>query len=88
MSRTQDGDHTASSKYGWQETVRDVLRASPSSLPAKLNAAHKAILARLDDTELGVNERTAIKDTLSVLRILTSGTHVKASGTEPRDKVA
>lgn len=88
MSTKQGGDPTASSKYGWQETVRDVFQASPTSLPAKLNAAHKAILARLDDSELGVNERTAIKDTLSILRILASGVRVNVPGTAPRDNVA
>ena len=86
MSRKHHGNHLISSKYAWQETVRDALRASPSALPAKLNAAQKAIVARLDDGELGLNERTAIKDTLTVLRMLSSEVRAKTPGREPRDK--
>ena len=58
------------STYSWQETVSDVYRASPGSLPAKIKKAEKAIIARLSDGELGLNERTAIRDALSIFRIL------------------
>jgi hypothetical protein len=56
-------------KYPWQQTVSDAFKASPEALPAKINAAEKAIAARLGDPkEPDASERAALDQALLALR--------------------
>src|SRR5215469_14684900 len=43
----QAGQNSKESEYPWQQKVMDAFRASPDSLPLKINVAERAIAARL-----------------------------------------
>lgn len=59
-------------KYPWQQTVLDAfMEFQPECLPAKINAAEQAILARLSDpAPADPDERIALQDALRSLRVL------------------
>ncbi|HZP33536.1 MAG TPA: hypothetical protein VFB23_09270 [Candidatus Acidoferrales bacterium] len=85
MSQRQNEHLQNNSNYSWQQTVQDVFRASPASLSAKIRTAQKIMTDRLNDGELGVNERAAIKDALSIVRILAAEAHTNPPP-QPRRK--
>ena len=64
----------ANLKYPWQQTVLDAfMEFRREYLPAKINAAERAISARLcDPTPVDAEERTALQDALKSLRVLLS----------------
>ena len=59
-------------KYPWQQLVLDAfMEVRPESLPAKINAAERAISARLCDPNApDLQESTALRDALRSLRVL------------------
>lgn len=59
-------------KYPWQRFVLDAfMEFRPDNLPAKINAAERAISARLCDPNLpDAEESTALHDALRSLRVL------------------
>jgi hypothetical protein len=59
-------------KYLWQQTVLDAfMEFRPEVLPIKVNAAQRAVAARLTDPNPPeLDERIAIQDALRSLRIL------------------
>lgn len=59
-------------KYPWQQFVLDAfLELRPEGLPAKVNAAQRAISARLcEPNTLDAEESTALRDALRSLRVL------------------
>ena len=59
-------------KYPWQQFVLDAfMEFRPESLPLKINAAERAISARLCESNApDVDESTAIRDALRGLRVL------------------
>ena len=59
-------------KYPWQQSVLDAfMEVRPESLPAKINAAERAISVRLcDPNPPGAEESTALHDALRSLRVL------------------
>jgi hypothetical protein len=58
-------------RYRWQQSVLDAFLALPESLPAKINAAERAISARLmERVEPDVEEKLALHDALRALRVL------------------
>lgn len=58
-------------RYAWQQAVLDAFESSPDSLPLKVNAAQRAISARLTDpTPADLDERIAIREALLSLRAL------------------
>jgi hypothetical protein len=61
-------------KYLWQQFVLDAfMEFRPERLPAKINAAERAISARLRDSNApDLEESTAIRDALRSLRVLFS----------------
>lgn len=66
-------------KYPWQQTVSDAFEASPESLPAKINAAERAIAARLTDPKQPVAfERMAVAEALRSLKKLVKETRSKS----------
>jgi hypothetical protein len=75
-------------KYPWQQFVLDALTEfRPDGLPAKINAAERAISARLRDPNApDVEESTALRDALRSLRVLfpklaeTSGFEIGEAG--------
>ena len=68
-------EHTVSPAYGWQRSyVEAVLETDRSRLPILIRAAHAAIDARIEqlkrDQPASADERQAIADALSSLRVL------------------
>jgi hypothetical protein len=59
-------------KYPWQQSVVDAfMETRPQLLPAKINAAERAIAARLHDAASpDLNERIALQDALRSLQVL------------------
>jgi len=59
-------------KYPWQQSVLDAfMEVRPESLPAKINAAERAISVRLcDPNPPDAEESTALHDALRSLRVL------------------
>jgi hypothetical protein len=59
-------------KYPWQQLVLDAfVELRPESLPAKINAAERAISARLCEPNTpDMEESTALRDALRSLRVL------------------
>jgi len=59
-------------RYCWQQAVLDAFTETrPEALPLKVNAAQRAISARLcDDTPADSNEQTAIREARQSLRAL------------------
>jgi hypothetical protein len=77
--REQRRDMCAS-KYLWQQAVSDAFEASPESLPAKINAAERAIAARLiDPNEADAFERRALDEALRSLKKLVEETRRKSA---------
>jgi hypothetical protein len=56
--------------YPGQQTVLDAFLAPVESLPGKINIAERAIAVRLVDSNIGEDERIAVKDALQALRVL------------------
>ncbi len=65
-------DQEPAVKYPWQQFVLDAfMELQPESLPAKINAAERAISARLCEANTpSVEECTALRDALRSLRVL------------------
>ena len=62
-------------KYAWQQSVSDAFEANRESLPAKINAAERAIAARLiDPKEAAAVERRALDEALRSLKTLVEET--------------
>lgn len=58
-------------QYMWQQAVREAFNASPEILPLKVNAAQRAISARLcDKNQTDIDEQIAIREALHSLRAL------------------
>jgi hypothetical protein len=59
-------------KYPWQQFVMDAfMELQPDSLPAKINAAERAISARLCEPNTpDIEESTALRDAPRSLRVL------------------
>jgi hypothetical protein len=61
--------------YPWQQTMLDAFTTFREELPSKINAAEKAIAARLiDKSQPDVHERIALNDALRALRVLVEET--------------
>ncbi len=65
-------EQEAEVKYPWQQFVMDAfVELRPESLPAKINAAERAISARLCEPNTpDIEERIALRDALRSLRVL------------------
>lgn len=76
-------------RYAWQQTVMDAFRSSRDSLPAKINAAERAISARLADTDdADIEEQLALKDALHSLRVLLKETSPQSAPAEEKKDTA
>jgi len=77
-------------KYSWQQAVADAFQSPPENLPLKVNAAQRAISARLcklcSKTPPDLNEQIAIREALQSLRSLLPETIPKQSSTAPRTR--
>ena len=73
-------------KYPWQQFVLDAfMEVRPDSLPAKINAAERAISARLCDSSApDAEESTALRDGLRSLRVLFP--EARGTGRDPGEK--
>ena len=73
-------------KYPWQQLVLDAfLEFRPDALPLKINAAERAIAARLREPNLpDLEEATALRDALRSLRVLFP--EPKRKGTDSGEK--
>ena len=73
-------------KYPWQQFVLDALtELRPESLPAKINAAERAISARLcEPNHPDTEESTALRDALRSLRVLLPG--ARGTGRDSAEK--
>ncbi len=73
-------------KYAWQQFVLDTfMELRPDSLPAKINAAERAISARLcEPNNPDAEESTALRDALRSLRVLFP--EARGSGRDSREK--
>lgn len=62
-------------KYPWQQKVIEAFQSPPDSLPAKINAAERAIAERLADAnEADIDEKLALTNALQSLHVLIAET--------------
>jgi len=70
LKTSHDAKSEQNGKYPWQQAVLDALAEMRSEIRIrKVNAAQRAISARLADT-IDMNEQAAIRDALQALRAL------------------
>jgi hypothetical protein len=68
-------------KHPWQQAVADAFQSPPENLRFKVNAAQRAISARLcDKTPADLNEQIAIREALHSLNALLPETSPKQTG--------
>ena len=82
----EDGQNSKEPEYPWQQKVMDAFRASPDSLPLRINVAEKAIAVRLiDPSQKDLGEHLALRCALRSLSALTDKTGPRSTASDKKD---
>jgi DNA-binding NarL/FixJ family response regulator len=82
----QNGQNSKEPEYPWQQKVVDAFRASPDSLPGKINIAERAIAARLiDRNQKDLAERLALRCALRSISALIDETRPRSTASDKKD---
>ena len=82
----QAGQNSKESEYPWQQKVMDAFRASPDSLPLRINVAEKAIAVRLiDPSQKDLGEHLALRCALRSLSVLIDETGPRSTASDKKD---